>query len=158
MGLRSIDIYTMSLFPELRAARSPAPTPKIKGARTKGVSAAEEDPLLTIRQRTRKAWKGLPQEAKAALSSVFDLATKTVCLRTGSMERSAGEGGNRYASRIQPTRGVTRIEGAAYPSRWTEADHRREEQRRARQRPPRPVAKAKTRGKIVREADGEAVD
>ncbi len=155
MSLRSIDTYTMSLFPELRAARSPAPSPRIKSARAK----AGEDPLLQIRQRTRKAWKGLPKEAKAALSSVFDLASKTLSLRRGSMDCPAGEGaGSKYASRIQPTRGVTRVEGAAYPSRWTEADHHREEQRRARQRPPRPVAKAKTRGKVVRAADGEAVD
>lgn len=161
MSLRSIDIYTMSLFPELRAPRKPATPARGKAAREKAKingASGEDDALLTVRQRTRKAWRGMPKEARAALSSVFDLAGKALCLRQGSMERAAGEGGSKYASRAQPSRGVTRVEGAAYPSRWTAEDYRREEQRRARQRPPRPVAKARTRGKVVRAADGEAVD
>lgn len=41
--------------------------------------------------------------------------------------------------------GVLGVEGAAYFARWTAEDYKREEQRRSRQRPPRPVAKARTK-------------
>lgn len=174
MKKRHIDIYTLSLFEELRAARAPAPSVRIKSPRARAAKIAEivqaakaiedevegpPDPILTVRQSRSGKWAGMPAEAKAGLSSVFDLASKALSLRRGSMGTAATTaGGSKYASRIQPSRGVTRIEGAAYPSRWTAEDYKREEQRRARQVPPRPGAKARTRGKVVRAMDGEAVD
>ena len=50
---------------------------------------------------------------------------------------------------------VVRVAGARYPSnRWDDAREERERERRARQRPPKPVKKAKTRGKKLLELIG----
>lgn len=76
--------------------------------------------------------------------SVFNLATSMLKLRSKTAATPTPKAG-KYASRMQPTKGVLRVEGAAYPARWTAEDYKREEQRRARQRPPRPVAKARTK-------------
>jgi len=55
--------------------------------------------------------------------------------------------------------GVTRVAGAMYPAgRWTEEKAEAERARRARQRPPKPTKAAKTRGRKVREWDGEPFD
>lgn len=60
---------------------------------------------------------------------------------------------------VERTGGVTRIVGACYPAgRWTEEKAEAERVRRAKQRPPKPTAAAKTRGKKVREWDGEAME
>jgi hypothetical protein len=46
------------------------------------------------------------------------------------------------------TAGVTRVVGRSYPSdRWTQEKEQQEIERRARQRPPKPTRKAKTRSK-----------
>lgn len=58
---------------------------------------------------------------------------------------------------VERREGVTRIVGAMYPAgRWTPEKEEAERVRRAKQRPPKPTAAAKTRGKKVREWDGEA--
>lgn len=58
---------------------------------------------------------------------------------------------------VERREGVTRIVGAMYPAgRWTPEKEEAERIRRAKQRPPKPTAAAKTRGKKVREWDGEA--
>lgn len=57
---------------------------------------------------------------------------------------------------VERAAGVTRVVGAQYPAaRWTEEKAEAERIRRAKQRPPKPTAKAKSRGKKVREWDGE---
>lgn len=56
---------------------------------------------------------------------------------------------------VQRADGVIRNVGAMYPAgRWTPEKQEAERARRARQRPPKPTAAAKTRGKKVREWDG----
>lgn len=156
-SLRSMDGYTLPLFPWLAAtkcqpARPPAPTPKLKSAAAKAKSS-KRDPILTIRRVKGRVGQGVPPEAASAPVSVFSLATSMFKLRsktTATPEPKA----SKYASRVQPTKGVLRVEGAAYPARWTAEDYKREEQRRARQRPPRPVAKARTKSEKLRELLG----
>lgn len=138
----------MPLFPWLvptrcQPARAPEPTPKPKGKARKA-KATKRDPILTIRRIKGQVGQGVPPEAVSAPVSVFNLATSMFQLRsktTATPDTKAGK----YASRVQPTKGVLRVEGAAYPARWTAEDFKREEQRRARQRPPRPTAKARTK-------------
>ncbi|QKV52032.1 hypothetical protein [Comamonas antarctica] len=55
-----------------------------------------------------------------------------------------------YAKRMQPQDGRLRIDGAAYPARWTAADYKREVQRRARQVIPRPPKGARTKSEKLR--------
>lgn len=146
--LRSIDSYTLPLFPWLvptkcQSARAPAPTPRPKGKARKA-KAIKRDPILTIRRVKGQVGQGVPPEAVSAPVSVFNLATSMFQLRSKTAATPAPKAG-KYASRMQPTKGVLRVEGAAYPARWTAEDHKREEQRRARQRPPRPTAKARTK-------------
>lgn len=60
---------------------------------------------------------------------------------------------------VERAAGVTRVVGAQYPAcRWTEEKAEAERIRRAKQRPPKPSARAKSRGKKVREWDGEGVE
>lgn len=55
-----------------------------------------------------------------------------------------------YSKRMQPQDGRLRIDGAAYPVRWTAADYKREVQRRARQVLPRPPKGARTKSEKLR--------
>ena len=151
--LHSMDSYTLPLFPWLvptkcQPARAPAPTPKPKGKSSKA-KASKRDPILTIRRVKGRVGQGIPSEAVSAPCSVFNLATSMLKLRSSTAATPSPKAG-KYASRMQPTKGVLRVEGAAYPARWTAEDYRREEQRRARQRPPRPVAKARTKSEKLR--------
>lgn len=156
-SLRSMDGYTLPLFPwfvpmKCQPARAPAPTPKPKGKVSKA-KASKRDPILTIRRIKGRVGQGVPPEAVGAPVSVFSLATSMLKLRSKTAAAPAPKAG-KYASRVQPTKGVLRVEGAAYPARWTAEDYKREEQRRARQRPPRPVAKARTTSEKLRELLG----
>lgn len=76
--------------------------------------------------------------------SVFNLAGMELTVdsfaKAGSQPRKEC-----YAKRMQPQDGRLRIDGAAYPMRWTAADHEREVQRRARQVLPRPPKGARTK-------------
>jgi hypothetical protein len=55
--------------------------------------------------------------------------------------------------------GVTRIVGAQYPAnRWDAERHEQERIRRAKQRPPKPTRKAKTRSRKLLEIIGEPDD
>lgn len=144
-SLRSIDSYTLPLFPWLapskcQPARAPVPSPKLR----KKARRNTPDPLLTIQRVQGQVEQGVPPEAAAAPVSVFSLATSMFQLRSTTAATPAPKAG-KYASRVQPTKGVLRVEGAAYPARWTAEDYKREEQRRARQRPPRPTSKARTK-------------
>ena len=142
--LRSIeDRWTIPLFPELDAARHPAPMPRLVGKGSK-----EVDSLLVKRQRRTTRWRGIPAQARKAPASVFDIAARPVLL--GSMVGAINAKAGKYAAMVQPTKGVLRVEGAAYPARWTEDDYRKEAIRRAKQRPPRPIAKAKTKSEKLK--------
>jgi hypothetical protein len=63
------------------------------------------------------------------------------------------------APAVQREAGVVKVTGAAYPAnRWTDEKAEAEQARRARQRPPKPTKGARTRGKKVRQWDGEGID
>lgn len=69
------------------------------------------------------------------------------------------EPGRLAASAVERAAGVTRVVGAQYPAaRWTPEKEEAERIRRAKQRPPKPTAGAKSRGKKVREWDGEGAE
>ena len=85
--------------------------------------------------------------------SVFDLAKRPVHLRLDSAPDD-----QRVVGKIEQREGVTRFTGAAYPVRWTQEDEARERLRRARQRPPRPTRKAKTRSAKLLEMIGDPDD
>lgn len=60
---------------------------------------------------------------------------------------------------VERRHGLVRNVGAMYPAgRWTPEKEEAERARRARQRPPKPTAAAKTRGKKVRAWDGESFE
>lgn len=66
--------------------------------------------------------------------------------RSGGVERPA-----RFSACVRDG-GTTRCVGGQYPAdRWTVEREAQERARRARQRPPRPVKKARTRGKKLAE-------
>lgn len=81
-----------------------------------------------------------PAPKTVAPRSVFDLAG--VGLQWLSGTRAAGQGSSTYSQQkpiVERADGVTRNQGAQYPSnRWTEEREELERQRRARQKPPRP--------------------
>lgn len=100
-----------------------------------------------------------PPPVTRAPSSIFALAATYL----------AGKPARRYAFepsrpaalpvQVQRAEGVTKVVGAQYPAaRWTPHKEEAERIRRAKQRPPKPTAKAKSRGKKVREWDGEGVE
>lgn len=86
--------------------------------------------------------------ASTAPRTVFDLPARPLM-------GSVGFGGtgvfapieSRLVAKVEVADGVTRTVGAAYPVRWTKEDEERERTRRARQRPPKPTKRAKTRGR-----------
>lgn len=92
--------------------------------------------------------------------SVFDLAGMAARLKKhGRFGDAAGFIASAPAPTVQREAGVVRVVGAAYPSnRWTDEREEQERARRARQKPPKPTKKAKTRGKKVRQWDGEEID
>lgn len=92
-------------------------------------------------------------------ASIFDAAA---IVAAAQMLRSGGRFGAPEQFKAQPAPQVTRVDGvvrvvgARYPAnRWDDARQEQEQARRARQRPPKPTKRAKTRGKKVRRWDGE---
>jgi len=88
-----------------------------------------------------------PPPKTVAVRTVFELASADAGLRLLEgfrHERPAAGARSVMCLRIE---GVTRHVGAAYPVRWTPEDDEREKQRRARQKPPRPSKKARSRSK-----------
>jgi hypothetical protein len=85
--------------------------------------------------------------ASTAPRTVFDLSSRPLTMGaigfggTGTFDGKTA----RVATKVEVADGVTRIVGAAFPARWTPEDHERERARRARQRPPKPTKRAKTR-------------
>lgn len=102
---------------------------------------------------------GTTAPASRSPASIFDAAA---IVAAAQMLRSGGRFGSAdgFAVTPQPTvvrdGGTVKVVGARYPAdRWTDARHEQEQARRARQRPPKPTRRAKTRGKKVRRWDGE---
>ncbi|CAN7594610.1 hypothetical protein LJR039_004348 [Pseudorhodoferax sp. LjRoot39] len=96
---------------------------------------------------------GLPIPAAAMKSpaSIFQLADRPIRVRTPKNEEPISA----CYAHLSVASGVTRVAGAAYPVRWTPADHQREADRRQRQRPPRPVAGARTKSRKLRDLIGD---
>lgn len=93
-------------------------------------------------------------------SSIFDVE---VLMRMSNAMRLHGRTGHDEAfkapvSEVVRSNGSAKVVGASYPAnRWTAEREEAERERRARQKPPKPSKAAKTRGKKVREWDGEGV-
>lgn len=100
----------------------------------------------------------------ASVFTMADAAAASKALRSGGRFGSAEgfEPAPPYAERratVTRADGVTRCTGSQYPSnRWDEAREEQEKARRARQKPPRPTKRAKSRGRKVRLWDGEDVE
>lgn len=93
-----------------------------------------------------------------AVASIFALAA-SIRRPAGRPAFAASAPAPLQAVAVVRSEGVTRHVGAMYPAgRWTPEKEEAERARRARQRPPKPTAAAKTRGKKVREWDGEAME
>ena len=114
--------------------------------------------LLPVQQRIVSAATA-QRVAVRAPASVWDLAAG-VGLQTEAMGMVLAEMPPApLRSTVTRVEGVVRVVGAAYPgNRWDDERIEQERARRARQKPPRPVKGARTRGKKVREWDGEGAE
>ena len=103
-----------------------------------------------------------PPRSKAA-ASIFQLAALIAGKHKGRKPAQAAFVPSApiglHAVAVERAGGVVRTVGAMYPAgRWTPEKEEAERARRAKQRPPKPTAAAKTRGRKVREFDGEVFD
>lgn|GEM_PF-2484830 len=110
----------------------------------------DADPWLYPAQTVIEAASATPVRT-AAPRSVFELAQAVATLKAcGRFGNAAG-----FETTAPPTLSsvtkagdVTRCSGSRYPSsRWTEERFEQERVRRAKQRPPRPTKRAKSRGR-----------
>ena len=110
----------------------PAPVHRI-------VSAADAPPVQTV-----------------AVSSIFGLAATVQSLKRGRFGAPEQFTPAPYRVERSYADGTLRVirQRPEETAEWQE----REQRRRAKQRPPKPTAKAKTRGKFVRKLDGEEFD
>lgn len=95
-----------------------------------------------------------------AASSIFGMADAIKAAKDLQRRGRFGEAGGFLPSTPAPTvtreGGVVRVVGAAYPAgRMTEAREEAEKQRRARQKPPKPTRRARTKGKKLRDLIGD---
>lgn len=121
-----------------------------KRAREEAVEKARFGPVLVETFRVIPASEAAPLALtlKAPIS-VFNLAALELTIDS-VRSKSDQPRAECYARRMQPTDGCLRVEGAAYPVRWTAADYKREVQRRARQVLPRPPKGARTKSEKLR--------
>lgn len=121
-----------------------------RAAREEAVEEARFSRVLTETIRVIPASEAPPLAlALKAPISVFNLAALELTI-AGVRSKSDQPRAECYARRIQPQDGCLRVEGAAYPMRWTAADYKREVQRRARQVLPRPPKGARTKSEKLR--------
>lgn len=102
----------------------------------------------------------LPPPKTAAVASIWGMAALVASVKGMKAQGRFGAATWFVASSPSPAvvreGAVVRVTGARYPAdRMTEAKEEAERQRRARQKPPKPSKKARTRGKKVRQWDGE---
>lgn len=93
----------------------------------------------------------IPPAAANAPTSIFQLADRPVAIRTSKNDEPISA----CYAHLSVALGVTTVAGAAYPARWTPADQVREVERRQRQRPPRPTARARTKSAKLRDLIGD---
>jgi hypothetical protein len=110
-------------------------------------------------QRVLTAAERPPPKTRAP-ASIFAFADRLAKgPRVRAPSYAASVPGALHAVSVERSGSVTRVVGAAFPSnRMTPEKEEAERARRARQRPPKPTRGAKTRGRKVREWDGEAMD
>ena len=115
-----------------------------------------DDPVLQIVRRIVPA-VGCPMPRTRAVCTVFAMATAPAPPRMAEgLTKPAADSAPRFGHLAREP-GITRVEGMQYPrDRWTEEKAEHERQRRARQKPPRPTRRAKTRGRKLLELIGEA--
>lgn len=104
-----------------------------------------------------------PPPKTAAASSIWGLAALVASVKGMKARGRFGAAVGFVASTPSPAvvreGAVVRVTGARYPAdRWTEERQEQEKARRARQKPPKPSKKARTRGKKVRQWDGEELE
>lgn len=93
-----------------------------------------------------------------APASIFDFAARLASSRRKPPEAQDSQPAKLPAVAVHRANGTTRIVGGMYPAnRWTPEKEEAERIRRAKQRPPKPPKAAKTRGRKVREWDGEVM-
>lgn len=92
--------------------------------------------------------------ATDAPRSVFDLHRRPLMGSVGFGGTGLFSTEPKIVRKVEVADGVTRIVGAAFPVRWTAEDEERERVRRAKQRPPKPTRKAKTRSRKLMDMIG----
>lgn len=110
---------------------------------------ADDGPV--IRAWVPAAGLPIPAAAANAPTSIFQLADRPVAIRTSKNDEPISA----CYAHLSVALGVTTVAGAAYPARWTTADQVRETERRQRQRPPRPTARARTKSAKLRDLIGD---
>lgn len=113
----------------------------------------DEGDTLEIVRRILPA-RSVPMMPIRGPVSIFDFE------RMGNLRLRLGQAPekSRVVQKVDLGSGRTKVVGANYPPRWTEADHERERVRRAKQRPPKPTRKAKTRGRKLLDLIGAPDD
>ena len=93
-----------------------------------------------------------------AVRSIFDMAAAAAAsqaLRAGGRFGASEQFKAQQAPQVTRVDGVVRVVGARYPAnRWDEQRHEQERARRARQKPPRPTKRARTKSKKLRDMIG----
>lgn len=124
----------------------------------------DDGDLLPVTRRVLPA-KGQPVPMTFAPRSVFEMASMmaTKLKLHGRFGAASGFDDrkpepSRVVAKVDLGNGRTKVVGANYPPRWTEHDVEKERQRRARQKPPKPTKKAKTRGRKLLELIGDDND
>lgn len=118
----------------------------------------DEADLLPVERRIVSAATA-PRLRTRGPASVWDMAA-AVGLQTRGLGMVLAElpPAPPLRSVVQRGDGVVKVVGASYPAnRWDAEREEQERIRRAKQKPPRPPKGARTRGKKVRQWDGEAV-
>lgn len=139
--------------------RHAAPPPPVDDG-SDADACADVDTPWDFPARSLVAAADVPPPKTAAVSSIWGMAALVASVKGMKAQGRFGAAAGFVASSPSPAvvreGAVVRVTGARYPAdRMTEAKEEAERQRRARQKPPKPSKKARTRGKKVRQWDGE---
>jgi hypothetical protein len=119
------------------------------------------DDAFDFPQHRALAAADAPAPETRAPASIFELAAMVKASGLRARGRFGGPSPDAPAKRltVQRADGVVKVVGAAYPAnRWDEERFEQERLRRARQKPPKPTRKAKTRSKKLLELIGDTDD
>jgi len=114
----------------------------------------DDGDTLEVVRRWVKA-RAVPMPKGLGPASIWDLGRDGVGAELDQQKLHRGPRvRSRVAAVVDLGEGRRRVVGAAYPPRWTGEDFERERLRRAKQRPPKPTKKAKTRSRKLLELIG----